>query len=48
MIRIEFQHFEGCPNSPQMLDNVKRAIIGLENQIIFNVILVETDEDAKK
>lgn len=48
MITIEYQHFEGCPNGPQMLDNVKRAITGLEDKIIFREVFVETDEDAKK
>ncbi len=48
MLTLEFQHFEGCPNGPQMLDNVKRAITGLEDKIILKEVFVETDEEAIK
>jgi hypothetical protein len=46
-IRIEIQHFEGCPNSPIMIKNVKDAMNGIENYIILSEINIADDETAK-
>lgn len=46
-IKIEFQYFEGCPNSNELMKNLKEAILGLENFIEIKYLLVETNEMAK-
>lgn len=48
MIVIEVQHFEGCPNSAEMIARVKEAIKGFDNKINYNEILVETQEEARR
>jgi len=47
-ISVEIQHFEGCPNGPKLISNVKSALAGSENIVEYNEILVETDELAMK
>ncbi|MBM2816345.1 MAG: hypothetical protein HW421_3107 [Ignavibacteria bacterium] len=45
-IRVEVQHFEGCPNGPVMLGNVLKAISNFGNQVEFVETHIETPEDA--
>ncbi len=47
-IKIEIQHFRGCPNSPEMIHRVKEAIKGSEEKIEYNEVLVESNEIAEK
>jgi len=47
-INIEIQHFEGCPNSPRMIQNFKEAIKGIEDKINYKETLVESIEAAQK
>ena len=47
-IKIEIQHFRGCPNSPEMIHRVKEAIKGSEEKIEYNEVLVESNELAGK
>ncbi len=47
-IKIEIQHFRGCPNSPEMIHRVKEAIKGNEEKIEYNEVLVESNELAEK
>lgn len=47
-IKIEFQHFEGCPNGPSLLKNLKLAIQGFQDDIDLKNIIVDTPELAKK
>ncbi len=47
-IKIEIQHFRGCPNSPEMIHRVKEAIKGIEEKIEYNEVLVESNELAEK
>ncbi len=47
-IKIEIQHFHGCPNSPEMIHRVKEAIKGNEVTIEYNEVLIESNELAEK
>ena len=47
-IKIEIQYFNGCPNSPEMIRRVKKAINGNEDRIKYEEILIETNELAEK
>jgi len=47
-LKIEIQHFRGCPNSPEMIHRVKEAIKGSEEKIEYNEVLVESNELAEK
>ena len=47
-IKIEIQHFRGCPNSPEMIHRVKEAIKGYEEKIKYNEVLVESNKLAEK
>ena len=47
-IKIEIQHFHGCPNSEEMIKRVKEAIVGFEDIVEYNELLVETNELAEK
>lgn len=47
-IIVEVQHFHGCPNGPTMIQNVKEAISGLENEIEYREIIVDDNELAQK
>lgn len=46
-VTIEIQHFEGCPNSPVLLERVRKAIKDFED-IDFKEVLVETNEQAEE
>ena len=48
MIKIEVQHFKGCPNSEKVLEMVKSFISKSEFNIDFSETLVETQEAAEK
>ena len=48
MLKIEIQHFEGCPNSAEMIMRVKEAIKKFTDQINYKEILVETPEEAER
>ncbi len=45
-VTIEIQHFEGCPNGPTMIGNVRKAIEGLETYIDYQETLVESNNVA--
>ncbi len=47
-LTIEIQHFEGCPHGPEMIERVKKAIVGSENKIIYKEVMVETAEIAAR
>jgi len=47
-IKIEIQHFRGCPNSPELIHRVKEAIKDIEEKIEYNEVLVESNELAEK
>ena len=46
-IKIELQHFIGCPNSPILIESVKKAIKNLGN-ITYREIIVDSNEKAKE
>lgn len=46
-IKIELQHFDGCPNSPILIQRIKEAITGFKN-IDYKEILVKSNEKAKE
>ncbi|MFC2129802.1 DUF2703 domain-containing protein [Bacteroidota bacterium] len=45
-IKIEIQHFHGCPNGPKMIDNVRTALKGLEDKTEYCEVLVEDGDTA--
>ena len=47
-LTIEIQHFEGCPNGPEMIERVKKAIDGIKNDILYKEVIVDTAEIAEK
>ena len=47
-VEIEVQHFEGCPNSGEMIIRVKAAIKEFNNRVDYREILVETQEEAER
>ena len=47
-IKIEIQYFNGCPNSSEMIRKVKEAILGFEDIVEYNELLVETNELANR
>ncbi len=47
-ITVQIQHFQGCPNSTEMIRRVKEAIGGIEDEIKYQEVLVETNELAEK
>ncbi len=48
IIDIEVQHFNGCPNSAEMIARVRTAIEVFNEQIEYKEILVETPEQAQQ
>lgn len=46
-IIIKFQHFNGCPNGDSLFNNLKSAMIGFEDKIEFENIIIDTPELAK-
>ena len=48
MLKIEIQHFEGCPNSTEMIMRVKEAIKEFTDQINYKETFVETTEEAER
>jgi len=47
-IKIEIQHFRGCPNSGEMIKRVKEAIVGFEDIVDYNELLIETNDLANE
>ena len=47
-LKIEIQHFHGCPNSPEMIHRVKEAIKGSEEKIEYNEVLIESNKLAEE
>jgi protein-disulfide isomerase len=48
-IKIQFQHFEGCPNSPKLLNTLKEALLEFdESYYTFEEVLIEDNADAQK
>lgn len=45
-IKIELQHFIGCPNSPILIERVKEATKELDN-IEYKEIIVDSNEKAE-
>lgn len=46
-IKIELQHFHGCPNSPILVERVKAAIKDFE-QVELREVLIESNEKANE
>lgn len=46
-IKIDLQHFIGCPNSPILIERIAEAIKGLDN-IDYTEIIVDSNEKAKE
>lgn len=47
-ILLELQYFNGCPNSPEMIRRVKEAISGIEKDVSYKEVLVESNETAEE
>lgn len=47
VINIELQHFDGCPNSPILIERVKEAIKNFDN-VNYTEVLVDTNEKAEE
>ena len=47
-IKIEFQHFHGCPNGPKLLKNLLEAMKGYEEFIDYQEVIIDTNELARK
>ncbi|MCK9426209.1 MAG: arsenate reductase ArsC [Ignavibacteriaceae bacterium] len=47
-VKIEVQHFEGCPNSEELIARVKAAMVKFSKRIEYKEILVETQEEAER
>ena len=48
LIKVTVQHFQGCPNGPKMIENVKNAISGLQDKIDFSEQIIDTPDLAEK
>ena len=46
-IKIEMQHFLGCPNSPVLIERVKEAIKEFDN-IDYKEVIVDSNEKAEE
>jgi len=42
-VNVIVQYFRGCPNSDEMIQRVRSAIVGIEN-VNYEEVLVETEE----
>jgi len=47
-ITVQIQYFQGCPDSTEMIRRVKEAIGGIEDEIKYQEVLVETNVLAEK
>ena len=47
-IEIEIQHFEGCPNGPALIKNVREVVKEFRDQIDYKELLVENYDLAKE
>ncbi len=47
-VEIIIQHFHGCPNGPKMIENVKTAMKGIEDNINFSEQIIDKPELAKE
>jgi len=47
-VLLQIQHFHGCPNSSEMIRRVKEAINGIEDEVDYQEIRIETNELAEK
>jgi protein-disulfide isomerase len=47
-ILLQIQHFHGCPNSSELISQVRKAISEIENEIEYQEILIETNELAEE
>ena len=47
-IELIFQYFEGCPHAGTLRQNVKEAIVGFEESIVYKEELIDTLELAIK
>ena len=47
-IELIFQYFEGCPHAGSLRQNVKEAIVGFEEMIVYKEELIDTQELAIK
>lgn len=45
IIKIELQHFIGCPNSPVLIERVREVIKGFDN-IDYKEVIVDSNEKA--
>jgi len=47
-VHIEFQYFNGCPNSDKMKRRIIIAIQQSKISVDYNEVLIETDEKAQR
>lgn len=45
IIKIELQHFIGCPNSPVLIERIREAINGQDN-IDYKEVIIDSNEKA--
>ena len=48
MIKVEFQYFDGCPNSDLIVERVKEVISKIDTQVELYTVLIDTPEKTKK
>ena len=46
-ILLQIQHFNGCPNSAEMINRIKEAVNGIADEIEYQEVLIETNELAE-
>lgn len=47
-LRLEYQYFDGCPQHTTMWENLKQAIIGLEDKTVVVKVQVNDAEIARR
>jgi hypothetical protein len=47
-VLLQIQYIHGCPNSPGMIRRLKEAIGGIEEEVDYQEVLIETNEVAEK
>jgi hypothetical protein len=46
MIRVELQHFHGCPNGPELLSRTREAVAHCRERVDFREVVMDTPELA--
>jgi len=47
-VSIQLQYFKGCPNVFTLLENIKTAIIGIEDKVKLTEIVINSNELANE